>query len=110
LGKAAQIYCGPVEEAIKTYRDGQFDVVYTMAVLEHIHSESEWVFREMVRVTKDFLVTVEDERGFSERHFPRRYDKVFKPLGMAEVEARGDIPGLGRGFQARVFRKPATRG
>jgi 2-polyprenyl-3-methyl-5-hydroxy-6-metoxy-1,4-benzoquinol methylase len=108
VGKAAQIYVGPVEEAIKTYDAGQFDLVYTMAVLEHIHRDSEWIFTEMVRITRHLIITIEDERGFSERHFPRCYDKIFTELGMTEIESHDctGIEGLGTGFVARVFRKP----
>jgi SAM-dependent methyltransferase len=107
LGKTADIKNAPVEEAIKTYADDQFDVIYTMAVLEHIHRDSEWVFGEMVRVARRFIITVEDEKGFSERHFPRRYDKIFTTLGMTEIETheRIGIEGLGAGFVARVFTK-----
>ena len=107
LGASANLYEGPVEEAIKTYRDGQFDVAYTMAVLEHIHHDSDWIFSEIARVTNNLLVTVEDESGVSWRHFPRRYDRVFEPLGLKEIESFEclDIEGLGPGFFARVFRK-----
>ena len=107
MGKAAQIFIGPVEEGIKTFADNQFDVVYTMAVLEHIHADSEWIFADMARVAKRFVVTIEDEREFSDRHFPRKYDKVFTAHGLTQVEGIEcvDVPTLGAGFFARVFRK-----
>ena len=35
----------PVEEIIGEFRDNKFDVVFTMATLEHVHTDSEWIFR-----------------------------------------------------------------
>jgi SAM-dependent methyltransferase len=104
---AAHIINESIEEAIRPMRDGEFDVIYTMAVLEHLHSDSEWVFREMVRVAGSAVITIEDEASRTPRHFPRRYDAVFEPLGMRQVVARScnEIDGLGPGFMARVFVK-----
>ncbi len=96
-----------VEEIIKEFKDGEFDVVFTMAVLEHIHTDSEWTFPEMMRITKDFLITIEDELGFSWRHFPRNYKKVFESLGMKQIEEIncGRVDGLGERVFARIFKK-----
>jgi SAM-dependent methyltransferase len=107
LGKTAQFFVGPVEEGIKTFGDGQFDIVYTMAVLEHVHADSNWIFGDIARVAKRFVITIEDEREFSDRHFPRKYDQVFGAVGLKQIEAIEcvDLPGLGAGFWARVFTK-----
>lgn len=111
VAAVARFERGAVEEKIKVFPDNEFDLVFTMAVLEHIHKDSEWIFGEMVRVTKDLLITVEDEREVSERHFPRRYDRIFKELGMTQVETHdcSAIEGLGAGFTARVFSKTGPR-
>lgn len=111
VARIADLRNSPVEEAIKTLRDGEFDLIYTMAVLEHIHRDSEWVFAEMARATGNILITIEDEQGFSHRHFPRSYDKVFTRFGLTQIESHEctDIEGLGGGFFARVFRAPARR-
>lgn len=111
LAASARIVNEPVETAIKRFRDDEFALVYTMAVLEHIHADSEWVFGEMVRITRHALITIEDERGVSRRHFPRDYGEVFGALGLKEI-ATSDcsaIEGLGADFRARVFAKPAGR-
>jgi 2-polyprenyl-3-methyl-5-hydroxy-6-metoxy-1,4-benzoquinol methylase len=107
MGRTAQIHVSPVEEIIKTFGDNEFDLVYSMAVLEHVHTESEWVFAEIARVAKRFVITIEDERDFSDRHFPRNYGKIFTALGLTQVESTEctELEGLGRGFFARVFRK-----
>jgi hypothetical protein len=52
-----------VEDVVKSFGDRTFDLVFTMAVLEHIHTTSEWVFEEIVRITNRYVVTIEDERG-----------------------------------------------
>lgn len=103
----SRIIHSPVEDAIRALRDREFDAVYTMAVLEHIHPDSEWIFREMVRVCGKCLITIEDEGDISPRHFPRNYRQVFEPLGLRQVYERpsGDIQGLPAPTVARVFRR-----
>jgi len=107
LAQTVQIWNEPVENAITKFHDRQFGLVYTMAVLEHIHPDSEWIFAEMARITSDVLVTIEDERGVSWRHFPRDYGALFRGLGLQQVDVRDcdDIEGLGSDFRARVFKK-----
>ena len=103
----AKIINEPAEEALRKLEDSAFDVIFTMAVLEHIHPESKFIFPEMVRITKGFLITIEDERGISWRHFPRNYRKVFEPLGLRQVYKCNchHVTGLGRYYVARVFKK-----
>ena len=107
MANHTKIYRMPIEEIIREFKDCEFDTVFTMAVLEHIHEESEWILPEIVRIIKDFLITVEDESGISWRHFPRNYKKVFEPLGMKQIEEINcsDIDGLSRSFFARIFKK-----
>ncbi|NIA22584.1 MAG: methyltransferase domain-containing protein [Proteobacteria bacterium] len=102
-----KIYNTAVENVIKKFDDESFNVVFSMAVLEHIHVNSEWIFSEMVRATKDLLVTIEDERGISWGRFPRNYKKIFESLGMKQIEEIRceKIEGLGADFFARVFKK-----
>jgi len=74
----ARIYNSPAEDIVKTLEDQSFDLVFTMAVLEHIHTSSEWLFHEIVRITRQYLVTIEDERGYNGRHFPRNYREILQ--------------------------------
>jgi SAM-dependent methyltransferase len=107
MAARTKIHNAPVEDVIKKIKDNEVDAVFSMAVLEHIHSQSEWVFQEIVRITKDVLITIEDEEGVSWRHFPRNYKKIFEGLGMRQVEVRdcAGVSGLGATFAARVFKK-----
>lgn len=96
-----------VEESIRDFEDNEFDVVFTMAVLEHVHEDSEWIFSEIVRITRGFLITIEDERCVSWKHFPRNYKAVFEFEGMKQVEEINcsKVEGLYSNFFARVFKK-----
>jgi len=101
------IFNNSIEEQISYFSEGEFDIVFTMAVLEHIHSESEWIFQEMSRITNGYLITIEDEKGNSSRHFPRQYGKIFKKIGLKQIlEQKCNLPDLPKGFKVRVFTKP----
>jgi len=107
LCKSAKIYNSPVERIIKKLGDSQFDIVFSMAVLQHIHRDSEWIFREMARITKQYIITIEDEHGLTWRHFPRNYKTIFGKLNVVQVEQMNckHIKGLSKNFMARVFKK-----
>jgi len=114
MSRQATVHNQPVEEVIRTFPDGAFDVVFTMAVLEHIHTASEWIFAEMMRISKRLVITIEDERSLSWKHFARDYGRVFQALGMEQVESArcDDVEGLGENFFARAFvrRGPGAAG
>ena len=103
MAKNAKIINEPVEDVIKNFEDDEFDIVFTMAVLEHIHPNSDFIFQEVVRITKRFLITIEDEKGVSWRHFPRNYKKIFEALGMKQIYQSNMVEGLNHNFYARVF-------
>lgn len=94
---------GPIEDLLPQLPN-RYDLVFTMAVLEHIPHESEWVFRDIARVAKE-LVTIEDEVGTSPRHFPRNYRDVFGALGMTYLGGWKKIPGLSGNFAMRHFKE-----
>lgn len=95
------------EKYLGRLRGNSSDVVFTMAVLEHIHPENEGVFNQMARVAKKYVITIEDEAFTSWRHFPRNYKTVFEPLGYRQTKVMNcaNIKGLGRNFNLRVFEK-----
>jgi SAM-dependent methyltransferase len=105
MAQASTLINAPVEDAIREIPDASIDLVYTMAVLEHIHPDSEWIFDDIVRISRGAVVTVEDEHGTSIRHTPRDYREVFESRGLRQVahqsiDAEG---GFGTAFEARVF-------
>jgi SAM-dependent methyltransferase len=62
LAATARIHNAPAEEVLPSLEDRRYDLTFTVAVLEHIHRESEWVFQHIARVTRDTLITIEDEK------------------------------------------------
>jgi len=107
MSSSIEVFHSAIEDKIKKFEQDEFDVIFTMAVLEHIHTDSEWIFEEIVRITKRYLITIEDEKGISWRHFPRNYRKFFEKLGLEEIlEMKCDeVLNLPKGFKARVFEK-----
>ena len=106
LARMATIHNAPVEDVIRDLPSGSFDLVYSMAVLLHIHPDSEWIFDEMACVSSRFLITVEFESNDGYRIYKRNYRDVFEGIGLEQVE-EGPIEGLAH-YTARVFRKIET--
>jgi SAM-dependent methyltransferase len=103
MARSTQLHVGAVETQIRLFADCAFDVVYTVAVLEHIHRDSEWVFAEMARIAGRLIITLEDEVQKSWRHIPRNYRTVFERLNFEQVEER--TAGLHPSFVLRIFQK-----
>lgn len=108
MAKTTTTYCSPIEDVIRTFPNNGFDVVFTMAVLQHIHPDSEFIFPEIARITGRCLITIEDEGHVSWRHFPRNYKRVFQACGMRQIDefqCHRQIEGLSSNFWARIFCK-----
>lgn len=107
MANQIKIWNSPVEPVIKNFEDGAFDVVFTMAVLEHIHHDSEFIFSEIVRISGKYIITIEDEKGVSWRHFSCNYKRIFEHLGTKQIYELNcrEIEGLGPAFYVRVFKK-----
>jgi SAM-dependent methyltransferase len=85
--KVTDVKIGSFEEVLPTYPDKRFDLLFSMAVMMHIHPDSAFVFAHMVRVSR-MVLAIEDEReSTSTRHFGRNYREVFEPLGAKQVLA-----------------------
>lgn len=102
------LYILPIEKIIKEIKTNSFDIVFTMAVLEHMHVESEWIFSETVRITKDFYIAIEDE-GYQNtwRDTLCNYKNIFEDFSMTQIEERncGAIHELHDNFWACLFKK-----
>ncbi|WP_415281435.1 class I SAM-dependent methyltransferase [Candidatus Nitrososphaera sp. FF02] len=97
------IYEGSIEDRIKEL--AEYDLVFTIAVLEHIHRDSEWAFPEIAKRAR-MLITIEGEKGIaSELHIARNYKSIFEGLGLQQVYEKnlGREEGLNANFYARVF-------
>jgi SAM-dependent methyltransferase len=77
------IHLGAAEELLPELA-GPYDLVYTMAVLEHIHPSSTVVFDEICRLA-DTILAIEPARGrefLSSRQYPHDFRRVFRQRGM----------------------------
>lgn len=103
--KNMDIKVGEVEKLIYDLTTDSFDIIFTMAVLQHLPPESEHIFKQIIRVMRGYLVTIEDERWVSWRHFPRRYDRLFGRLGLKQVKVVKNLDGLSKSYICRIFKK-----
>ncbi|MGQ4554913.1 methyltransferase domain-containing protein [Halobellus sp. GM3] len=103
LAANGEFYLGAIGDVVGDFDDGQFDAVYSVETLQHIHPDSAWVFEELARITDELLVTVENE-GDPDRTgsadpavnyvnddvplYYRDWNGVFTDLGLVEVDVR----------------------
>jgi SAM-dependent methyltransferase len=102
LAADGTFHCGPIEDIIEEFDDGQFDAVYSIETLQHLHPDAEWVFEEVVRITDSVLITAENEgpdHGFRSSDaavnyvdddtplYYRDWNRIFTSLGLTEVGA-----------------------
>ena len=100
LAATGTFHTGAIEDVIPEFPDDEFDVVYSVETLQHIHPENTWVFEELIRVTSDLLITAENEGNSPQRgrgdekvsyvndDFPlyfRDWKRVFSELGLAQL-------------------------
>lgn len=119
LAASGTFYLDAIEDVVGEFEDGQFDAVYSVETLQHLHPDAEWVFAELARITDDLLVTVENEGEDDQRRstgpdvnyvndaFPlyyRDWEGIFADLGFVEVET-----GSVKRNTVRAFRDPADR-
>ncbi|MFC7202691.1 class I SAM-dependent methyltransferase [Haloferax namakaokahaiae] len=118
LYDAGTFYADAIETAVERFDDGEFDAIYSVETLQHIHPDDEWVFAPLARATSDVLVTIENEGedgaihpqtgigvNDTEYDFPlyyRDWNDVFTQCGLTEIatdRAKKDT--------IRVFRQSA---
>lgn len=102
---------GSIEKYIKKMCSA--DVVLSMTVLMHIHPVSDWIFEELFKKTRHYLITIEDEADHnSERIISRNYKDVFENIRMKHYTnlkcfyEKKDVPGLNAAYTARMFTRP----
>ena len=88
-----------IEDYILYLNDNKFDVVFTMAVIQHIHLDSNWIFEHISRINKKWLIIIELD-------LYRNYKEIFENIGYEQIEVRSCrlIKGLEK-YKARIFKK-----
>ena len=67
----------PIEDIIKHFEDLSFNVVYCFSVLMHLPDELTWIFEEMKRITKNYIIIVEDDK--------RNYSEIFSDESFSQI-------------------------
>ena len=80
------VHVGAAEDLLARYPDDEFDLVFTMAVIEHIHPDSSVVFDNMARIARRILA-IEPFGYSSPRHYPHDVRKLFTDRGFRLVRA-----------------------
>lgn len=117
LAAHGTFYLDAIEDVVGEFDTGQFDVIYSVETLQHIHPDAEWLFEDLVRITSDLLLTVENEGedvrtratepavNYVNGEFPlyyRDWNRIFTELGLVEVDAT-----CGKRDTVRAFRHPS---
>lgn len=93
-----------LEASLPKIKDNSFDVVFSLAVLMHIPYQSNSIFKEIVRISKQYVITLENEiMPHVWSHYPRDYKKIFEDLGMEEVYFINQ--NIIKNYMVRIFKK-----
>ena len=115
LARVGTFHYEAIENVVRDFADDQFDVVFSVETLQHLHPDSNWVFAELARITGTLLITIENEGDATQTVDPtavnyvdtdvplyyRDWKAVFTGLGLTEVEAE-----TGPRDTIRTFRVP----
>ena len=111
LAREGTFYQDALEDVLPTFDDRQFDVVFSVETLQHIHPDNDWLFDEVVRITDDVLITKEnepdDDQLLTTNHvdgFPlyhRDWQAIFTDRGLTHVTQTTDSVDT-----LRVFHRP----
>jgi SAM-dependent methyltransferase len=104
------IHLGPAGEHLPGFADDSYDLVFTMAVIEHIHPDEAFIFDDFVRVSPRVL-SIEPKRRHTHRQFPHDVEQVFTSRGMTLLWERpmsyylrrGEDDALRRSFYSLRF-------
>lgn len=99
MAKSSSVYNDSFENILPNTKNLKFDIVFTSAVLMHIHKDSEYLLDYIPKLVNKFLITFEDEVGVARKNFPRNYKSVFEKLGMKQIFEMQSLSYVGRIFQ-----------
>ena len=107
---SASVACDTIEHYMETVGPDVVDVAYSMAVLMHIHPDSEQVFDNIANAARQTIITIENEYDNGSRWHSRNYQDIFEDRGWLQIEHVHPIPirdiHITPHYVARVF-KPA---
>jgi SAM-dependent methyltransferase len=103
-----EVTVGSLEDVLPEFGTDSVDVIFTMAVAEEIHPTSNFLFKEMVRMARKYICTIEMEVGNCGYIFSRNYRRVFQSLGCSQIKStlitKGAFPNVNRGYDGYIAR------
>ena len=83
----AEIHVGAAENLLPRMESDSFDLIFTMAVLEHLHPDSRSVFSDIARLSSHVLA-IEPDAHVSHRQYPYDIQAEFARVGLRFVTSR----------------------
>jgi SAM-dependent methyltransferase len=79
----------PAEESIKKYSNDSIDVIFTMSVLEHLHPDCRFLFKEIARVAGKYVLAIEPRGGKrSHMQYPWDIKNEFTTVGLTCIDTK----------------------
>lgn len=80
---------GPAEASIKRHAAKSIDLVFTMATLEHLHPQSRYLFDEVARVARKYVLAIEPREGHrSHMQYPWDIAAEYTRAGLTLIESK----------------------
>ena len=104
MALGARIFNRSMTEAVREFEDNEFQLVFAHGSLVSLSAREQFVFDEMARISKKYIVTVENE--WSLLLFPRDFGRVFTSRGFRQIQDTViHQGGMGKKAALRVFEK-----
>ena len=80
---------GPAELSIQKCGSNSIDVIFTMAVLEQLHPDCRFLFKEIARVAGEYVLAIEPRHGHrSHSQYPWDIKNEFTAVGLTCVDTK----------------------
>lgn len=80
---------GPAELSIRKFGSKSVDVIFTMATLESLHPDSRFLFKEVARVARKYVLAIESGSGKrSHMQYPWDIEREFVAAGLTWIDAK----------------------
>jgi SAM-dependent methyltransferase len=83
MALGSRIFNKSMTEAVREFEAGEFELVYAHGSLVSLSAREQFVFDEMARISRRYIVTMENE--WSLLLFPRDFGRVFGERGFRQI-------------------------
>jgi SAM-dependent methyltransferase len=86
---ATPVDIGPAERSIQNYCSDSVDLIFTMAVLEHLHPDNKRLFGDIARVARKYVLAIEPRQGRrSHMQYPWDIKNEFTAVGLTCIDQK----------------------